>query len=307
MRDLIINGVPLRDPLKMWSIDYTRSSLFSQISRRFTSEDSIGYHGVDASGPSFFSSAQDSLVLNLQAADKDSWTSAYRALQALFMQPSLSLVSAPQRTALVAGSGRINRTFNASPDDIQVASARMLGTMAIERINERAARLTILLERPNSFWMSEELIESTTTTLAGTTTGIEIPSMADSTGPITDGLIRVQGPITAGVKVTVRDRNRPENAVSITPTQTVTNTQYILIDLRSLLAKRLTTNVWDISQGVDARGIVSISSDGGFNFTPEFPGSGFPDIPNRYFMTVVRDGTDAAMVIQTRLRRSYLS
>lgn len=307
MRDLIINGVPLRDPLKMWSIDYTRSSLFSQLSRRFMSEDAIGYHGVDVSGPSFFSSAQDSLVLNLQAADKDEWNMSYRALQAVFMQPSLSLVSAPQRTALVVGSGRINRTFNASPDDIQVATARMLGTIAVERINERAARLTVLLERPNSFWMSQEAEEGSISTLAGTTTGIEIVTAANSTGPITDGLIRIQGPITSGVKVTIRDRDRPENAVSIVPSQTVIASNYILIDLRSLLAKRLTTNIWDITQGVDARGWLSISSDGGFNFTPEFPGSEFPDFPNRYFMTVIRDGTDTTMTIQTRLRRSYLS
>lgn len=312
MRDLIINGVPLRDPQKMWFIDYRRSSLFSQISRRFLSEDSIGYHGVDWSGPAFFSSAQDSIVLNLQAPNKDSWNTAFRAISAIFMQESLQLVSAPQRTPLVAGSGRINRTFDASPDVLQVATGRTLGTIAVERINERAARLTILIERPDSFWQSPGQIESAAVPLAGTNTTIELTGMFDSTGPITDGLIRIKGPLANGVSVEIRDRGRVDNALKFTvpssPSPSYASGDYLLLDIRTLMAKKMTTNNWNIDAGViDARGSISISSQGGFALTPETPGPGFPDIPNRYYIEVVRDGTDITSEVQTRLKRSYLS
>jgi hypothetical protein len=307
MRDLIINGVPLRDPLKMWSIDYTRSSLFSQVSRRFSSEDQVGYHGVDASGPSFFTAAQDSLVLNLQAANKDLWNTAYRALQTMFMQESLSIVSAPQRSALVAGSGRINRTFDVASDDLQVATARTLGTIAPERINERAARLTVLLERPNSFWQGPASIIAASTTLDTTLETIELTDLADSTAPIIDGLIRIQGPLADTVTVTIRDRGRTDNALSVTVNGAITSGQYILIDLRTLMVRLVGTDTWDITAGTDARGWMSISSNGGFNLTPEFPGTGFPDVPNRYFIEVARDGTDVTSAIRTNLKRSYLS
>lgn len=307
MRDLIINGVPLRDPLKMWFIDYRRSSLFSQVSRRFTSEDQVGYHGVDASGPSFFTAAQDSLVLNLQAADKNLWNAAFRALQTMFMQESLELVSGPQRAALVAGSGRINRTFNAPSSDIQVATARTLGTIAVERINERAARLTVILERPDSFWYSQDSEISPVTTLDTTLETVELLELADSTAPITDGLIRIQGPLADTVTVTIRDRGRTNNALSVTVNGAITSGQYILIDLRTLMVRLVGTDTWDISTGTDIRGWMSISSNGGFTLTPEFPGSGFPDIPNRYYIEVARDGTDVTSAIQTNLKRGYLS
>lgn len=308
MRDLIINGVPLRDPLRMWSIDYRRSSLFSQISRRFSSEEQVGYHGVDALSPAFFTSAQDSLVLNLQAADKDSWNTAYRALHTMFMQEAIELVSAPQRTPLVEGSGRTDRTFDASPDVIQVARARVLGTIAVERLNERAARLTVLIERPNSFWQSPEPVLSTSpVTLDSTEETVELPSLWDSTGPITDGMIRLQGPFAQGVTVSIRDRGRTDNALSILMGEGVLSGGYILIDLRTLMARHIASDDWDISLGDDVRGWLSISSNGGFNLTPEFPGPGFPDVPNRYYIQVVRDGTDSTSSIRTNLRRSYLS
>lgn len=307
MRDLIINGVPLRDPLKMWFIDYRRSSLFSQISRRFSSEDQVGYHGVDASGPSFFTAAQDSIVLNLQAATKDSWNMAYRALDAMFMQSSLELVSAPQRTPLVAGSGRIDRTFDALPGLLQVATARTLGSIGVERINERAARLTILIERPNSFWLSPELLLGATTTLDTTSETIELAELEDSTAPITDGMIRLRGPFASGVTVTVRDRGRTDNSISVTMPQSVPSGSRILIDLRTLKARLVTTDTWDITLGTDVRGWLSISSHGGFTLTPEFPGPAFPEMPNRYYLVVVRDGTDVTSQIRTNLRRSYLS
>lgn len=307
MRDLIINGVPLRDPQKMWFIDYRRSSLFSQISRRFASEDQVGYHGVDASGPSFFTAAQDSIVLNLQAADKNSWNTAYRAIHTMFMQEQLELVSAPQRTALVAGSGRVDRTFDALPGALQVATARTLGTIGVERINERAARLTILVERPDSFWYSPDPLLSAVTTLNTTSKTIELVDLWDSTSPITDGMLRLRGPFAEGVTVTIRDRGRVDNAISFTMADPITLGDFILVDLRTLMARLVITDTWDITAGTDVRGWMSISSNGGFNLTPEFPGVGFPDVPNRYYIVVVRDGTDATSSIRSNLRRGYLS
>lgn len=307
MRDLIINGVPLRDPLKMWFIDYRRSSLFSQISRRFSSEDQVGYHGVDASSPSFFTAAQDSIVLNLQAADKDTWNTAFRAIHTMFMQPSLELVSAPQRTPLVAGSGRIDRTFDALPGLLQVATARTLGTIAVERINERAARLTILIERPNAFWLSPDLLLSDSVTLDTAEETIELTTLWDSTAPITDGMIRLRGPFASGVTVTVRDRGRTDNSISVTMGALVPSGSRILIDLRTLMARLVTTDTWDITEGTDVRGWMSISSNGGFNLTPEFPGDGFPEVPNRYYIVVARDGSDVTSQMRTNLRRGYLS
>lgn len=315
MRDLIVNGVPLRDPLGMWFIDYTRSSLFSTVSRQTTSDSQIGYHGVDSAGTNFFGATQDTLVLNLQATTPALFNQAYRALVALFMQPSYQIVSAPQKTPLAApgaGAGdRYGRTFNVAASVLQVATARTIGSIATERINAKAARLTIILERPSAFWGSPDYYTSADfAAAAGTVTAVlPLAVVGESTAPITDGLLRIKGPISAGGSIIIRDRGDTRKTLTVKPSTPMTATQYILVDMGTLRARLQTSAGWDITAGTDARGSIEVVSDGAFSLDPDMGLSSlttFPPSPVVYFFTINRVGSDAA-VVATRIRRSYLS
>lgn len=312
MRDLLVNGVPLRDPLGNWTPDYTRSSLFGSVSRATPTTEQIGYHGVDSSGPSFFGSAQYSLVLNLQAADKDEYNTLFRALQALFGGPSYQLVSAPQRSSLVnkpSGSPRSDRTFNVDPDDLQVATARTIGSIAVERLTERAARLTIVIELPGGFWQSQNNYSLGSTPLPQGTTTIDLTSSGlagESTAPITEGLIRVRGVLAQGSALQIRDRGLADRALVIRPAVALQVNQYILVDPRTLNARLLTTNTWSLTAGSDARSLIELTGNGGFTFEPQLGFDDFPSTPNRYWATVVKTDSVAAQ-IEMQLRRSYLS
>ena len=313
MRDLIVNGIPMRDPLGAWSIDYTRSSLFGTVSRVFDSENLVGYHGVDTSSPAFFGSAQDTLVLNLQAGTKDQFNTLLRSLMALFLTKSYTMISAPQRTPLNTApaplSPRTNRTFNALPALLQVASGRTIGSIAVERINEKVARLTVIVERPHPFWLGVEEQDTTEQfeIYSAPVRTLNLDSLANSTAPITTGYIRLEGQLPGGSSVTIADRGLSSNALKLNiPTLLPGGNQY-LIELPSLRVKRHSALTWDINLGTDARNTLELTSTGGFSLTPEVAAAFSTDIPAKYQVQVTRTGASSTAGISFRLRRSYLS
>jgi|SRR6478609_3164224 len=310
MRDLIINGVPMRDPLQKWRPDYTRSSLLNTVSRAAPSTDQIAYHGVDATGPAYFGAGQHTLVLNLEAANREEFYQLLTALQSLFSAPILKLTSAPQISPLRSAPTnrqRANRTFNVASGLIREATARMIGSLAVEYINERVARLTAVIELPGAFWYSQDQYTNGMEVTQGTNTLdlTELNIAGDSTAPMGEGLLRVEGQLASGATLTIRDRGLVDHGLVIRPTALLQPTEFLLIDLKTLNARKQTSATWDITAGTDARNYLELTGNGGFVFEPEAGFDLFPSTPNRYWASVIKNDSEPAQ-IDLRMGRAYL-
>ena len=141
MRDYIVNGVPLRDPLGQWYVDYTRSELSGSAARTVPGQQPYGYHGDPAPREGFFTTSQETIVLNVVGSTKDEFNALLRGFQGLFGRPTFDVLSAPQRSALGNGSARAQQMFSVSSSLVRRALGRRIGSIAVERIDEAAARL----------------------------------------------------------------------------------------------------------------------------------------------------------------------
>lgn len=310
MRELIVNGVPMRDPLGKWRPDYTRSSILSSISRAAPTSEQIGYDGVDASGPAFFTSAQETLVLNLQAASEDEYYQLLESLQSLFSTQFYTVQTAPRKTALATPPGaslRVNRTFNATPGIVRTALTRTIGSVIVERVGINAGRLTIVMERPGAFWQSLEEYPMTQNVGNGTSTvDLTLGGVAgNSTAPITEGYLRIRGAFASNATITIRDRALLDRVLVIRAASTLTTSQYLLIEMKRLNARLLTSDTWSMTAGTDARSWLELTGDGGFTFSPEATHQDFPATRNRYFASVIRSDSNTT-ALEIRARRSFL-
>lgn len=302
MRDLIVDGVPLRDPLGEWGIDYTRSKMLPELERGHDSDPPYGFHGnpSDTPGEGYFGTSRETWVLNVFTK------AALLALQGLFQRPELPCLSAPQRTLLNSDTVRIGATFNTAVDNIRTARMRMVGSPALERINEETARLTLIMENLNAFWMSSAHYSSARALLTSASVPISLDIlMADSNAPVTEGQVRFKGPISAGGHIAVLDRGNPFRSIRYTATVALAANEFVVADLATMKARLRTTDTsWDLTTGTDVSHRVTSSGDGAFHLT-QAPGANWPHAPWNYTATAVNNLATSAAGVELRLRRSY--
>jgi hypothetical protein len=311
MREYIVSGVPLRDPVGafpgVYFLDYTRSELDGDISRTITSGADFGFHGSLPDVDNYFGTSRETLTINLAAADKDEYATYLRALQGLFGRRDFQVITAPQRSPLAAGSGRDGRSFAVDPSLLREARMRAVGGIAVERLNEKTGRLKVILENIWGFYRSTQDYTSAPVPVAAASAVISLTVAGDSTAPINTGLVRVKGPVAAGGFVRLMDVNSVKGIGLKFPTA-LAATEYAIVDLATLKAVKQTTDTWATTGGTNITTTVDPNGEGVVAFDPGPPAGGWPAAGYAYSYTLLAGGfTAGSTTVEVRLRRSYLS
>ncbi|WP_188197213.1 hypothetical protein [Nonomuraea sp. SYSU D8015] len=165
------------------------------------------------------------------------------------------------------------------------------------------ARLTAVVEVPSVYWRDE-----TVTTWEGSAnaSGQPITTLAGSTAPITDSLIRVTGPAT---NITIRDA-ATQGAVGLltSGSNSITASERLLIDSAAMRAAVVTTDIWDLAAGTDRTGVISVFGPGSasrwLHLTPAVA-VGDP-FSRAVLISCSGSGVTAASKLEVRARRAYL-
>jgi hypothetical protein len=307
MREYIVSGIPLRDPVaNQYFIDYTASQLFGNAARTVASQGSYGFHGDGVEVDNYFESSRETLVLNILGDTKEEHNQLFRGFNGLFSRKDFSVVTAPQRSPLAAGSGRTSRSFDVSQDLQRSSLLRAIGNPAVDRVNEKTARVTWILENIWGFYRS--LLQYTTplaTVGAASATADISTTTGDSHAPITDCLVRIRGPLPIGGYVRVYDAVSGKG-IGFKATVALLGTEYVIIDCLTGKASKVTSDTW--TGGTDVTARVELMGEGGMSFDPGAPASTWPVATFAYGITVTSGGfTVGQTAYELRLRRSYLS
>ncbi len=165
------------------------------------------------------------------------------------------------------------------------------------------ARLQVVVEVPGVYWRDE-----TVATWAGSANASDqvVTTLAGSTAPIVDGLIRVTGPAT---NITVKDV-ATQGAVGLltSGSNSLMAGQRLLIDAAAMRAALVTTDTWDLSAGTDKTGMISVFGPGSasrwLHLTPAMA-VGDP-FSRAVLLSCTATGTAVASIVEVRARRAYL-
>ncbi|SEU46631.1 hypothetical protein [Nonomuraea wenchangensis] len=187
---------------------------------------------------------------------------------------------------------------------VRVADVTVVAASEPElRVGAARARLTAVVEVPGVYWRDE-----TTATWQGAANTADQPiaTLAGSTAPVTDALIRVTGPAT---NITVRDV-ATQGAVGLLAAgaNSITASERLLIDAAAMRAAIVTTDTWDLAGGTDRTGVISVFGPGSasrwIHLTPAMA-VGDP-FSRAVLISCTATGTTAASKLEVRARRSYL-
>lgn len=166
-------------------------------------------------------------------------------------------------------------------------------------VGSARAKLTAVFKIPGVFWR-----DPVTATWAGNANAAEqaVTTLAGSTGPVTDALLRVTGPAVnpAITDVATGDTiTRPSGLIA---------GQRLLIDCGQMKARLVTTDTWDMSAGTDVTGQVQSTGPGSaFRWLQLTASVGVADPFSRIVLiTSSATSTTAASMLEIRARRSYL-
>lgn len=157
---------------------------------------------------------------------------------------------------------------------------------------------TMLFHIPSGRWedINDEIVQ-----LAIPGADQEVPFASESSGPITNLLVQVKGPLT---RVIVRD-NTNDTGVEWRAFGAITDIasdEYLLIDCANFEARRNTTDAWDeVGEGVTAR-LLTVGN-GMLTLVPQ-PSFVIGDSTSS--VTVTAAGHSAATEIRIRGRRTYI-
>ncbi|MEU6789965.1 hypothetical protein ABZ912_63230 [Nonomuraea angiospora] len=165
------------------------------------------------------------------------------------------------------------------------------------------ARFSVVVEVPGVYWRDEAV-----TAWAGNANASDqvITTLAGSTAPITDALIRVTGPAT---NITVKDV-ASQGAVGLltSGSNSLTAGQRLLIDAAAMRAALVTTDTWDLTTGTDRTGVISVfgpfSANRWIHLTPAMA-VGDP-FSRAVLISCTASSTTAASALEVRARRAYL-
>jgi hypothetical protein len=205
--------------------------------------------------------------------------------------------------------GRDNRSFNIAADFLRTGLFRAVGSPAVERINEKTARVTWILENIWGFYRSVSDFTTSQLLMTSNTMTWDFSATAlGSNAPIDSGLLRIKGPVNSGGGfLRVADATSGKT-IALKPTTNLLATEYVVIDIATLKANKVTTDSWATTGGTDWTARVEIGGEGSFSFEPGSPSVGFPDVGGfSYGGTAVLNSGSTATGVEFRFKRSYLS
>ncbi|MFI7126996.1 hypothetical protein ACIBQ1_14980 [Nonomuraea sp. NPDC050153] len=161
------------------------------------------------------------------------------------------------------------------------------------------ARFTSVVKVPGVVWRDE--VE---TTWAGSASALNQPvtTLAGSTGPISDAIVRITGP---AVNPSVSD---VATGGTVARGSGLLTGERLLIDCGQMRARLVITDTWDLSTGTDATGQISATGPGSaFRWLHLTPSIAVGDPHSRTVMvTSSATSTTGASRLEIRSRRSYL-
>lgn len=161
------------------------------------------------------------------------------------------------------------------------------------------ARLTTVMRVPGVYWRDE--VEAT---WAGAANGANQPvtTLAGSTGPITDAILRVTGP---AVNPAVTDA---ATGGTVARSSGLLAGQRLLIDCGQMRARLVTTDTWDFALGTDVTGQIAATGPGSaFRWLHLTPAVALSDPFSRtVLVTAAATSTTGASKLEIRARRAYL-
>lgn len=187
-----------------------------------------------------------------------------------------------------------------APGMVRQADATMLAASEpVYNTALRFARLTVVLTVPGVVWRD---VAAATWSGALPGTGQAVTTLAGSTAPVTDALVRFTGPAVSPTIVDVATGgsvSRPGGLLA---------GQRLLIDCKAMRAAVVTTDTWDLDAGSDVTGEISASGPGSgsrwLHLTPQIAGG---DPYSRAVMvTTTATSTTSASRVEIRARRAYL-
>ncbi len=161
------------------------------------------------------------------------------------------------------------------------------------------ARLTAVVKVPGVFWRDET--EAIWSGAANASSQI-VSTLAGSTGPITDAVLRVTGP---AVNPKVTD---VATGGQVAYSGSVLAGEHLLIDCGTMQAAKVTDDIWDVSAGSDVTGNVNATGPGSqFRWLHLTPAMAVGDPHSRaVVVNASASSTSGASALKIRARRSYL-
>ena len=161
----------------------------------------------------------------------------------------------------------------------------------------RRARVQLVLTLPGVYWR-----DPITRTWSAPLTGTRgVTTLAGSTAPITDAVVRVKGPATSPSVTDVA------TGLTVAYTGTLTGSQWLLIDCGSMRAARVTSDTWDLAAGTDVTGSVDStgprSSSSWLRLTSAMAAA--DPFSRTVMVTGAGSGTDGTTRLEIRARRAY--
>ncbi|TMR91460.1 hypothetical protein [Nonomuraea basaltis] len=160
------------------------------------------------------------------------------------------------------------------------------------------ARLTAVMRIPGVYWRDE--IE---TTWQGSANAADQPvsTLAGSTGPIIDALVRFTGPAVNPALTDVA------TAGTVSRSSGLLAGERLLIDCGQMRARLVTSDTWDTAAGTDVTGQIAATGPGSaFRWLHLTPAVGVLDPFSRVVLvTTTATSAAAASKIEVRARRSY--
>ncbi|MEU1883437.1 hypothetical protein ABZ470_39540 [Streptosporangium sp. NPDC020072] len=161
------------------------------------------------------------------------------------------------------------------------------------------ARLTAVVRVPGVYWRDE-----VTTTWTGSANAADqaVTTLAGSTGPITDALIRITGPAVNPAVVDVATGG------TVARSSGLLGSERLLIDCAAMRAAKVTSDTWDLAAGTDVTGQITATGPGSaFRWLHLTPAVGVGDPFSRVvLLTATATSTTGASKLEVRARRSYI-
>jgi hypothetical protein len=161
------------------------------------------------------------------------------------------------------------------------------------------ARLTAVMRVPGVYWRDEF-----DTTWSGAASGVDQPvtTLAGSTGPISDAILRFTGP---AVNLALTD---VATGGTVSRSSGLIAGQRLLVDCGQMRARLVTADTWDFTSGMDVTGQIAATGPGSaFRWLHLTPSIGVGDPFSRVVLvTAAATSTTAASKLEIRARRSYL-
>lgn len=275
-----LGGYPLEDPAGRWTLDI-ETGVRIRPARRTAAAVLPGRHGTTHARGETYEPGQIALVPEVTGATHKEFMENLELLTGVTAQ-TYGLITLDHDL----GDGTIRRaevTFDTSIEP--------------QLITDRVAKLPMAATIPGVFWRDTSTTDATaniTNTQATTT----LTALAGTTAPITDALLRFQGGFS---QATITD---PASGDSILIEQTVSSTQYLVVDVANWVARLHNGDSWSTTAGSNVIGSVSSNRGSGpmLALNPDFAaGAG------RIRLTVkgvIEETTSPTVTV--RARRSFI-